>query len=39
LDNVREVFAELGTLTYELIVIDDFSADDSPHVIAQYLEI
>lgn len=38
LDNVREVLAELGTLAYEIIVIDDCSTDDSAHLISQYLQ-
>jgi glycosyltransferase involved in cell wall biosynthesis len=37
LNNVREALKEFGVLTYEIIVIDDCSTDDSPHVISEYL--
>lgn len=38
LDNVREALTEIGTLAYEIIIIDDCSTDDSPRVIAEYLQ-
>jgi glycosyltransferase involved in cell wall biosynthesis len=37
LDNVREAFAELGSLTYEVVVIDDCSSDNSNGLISEYL--
>jgi len=37
LDNVREALCEIGTLTYEIIIIDDCSSDDSARVISEYL--
>jgi glycosyltransferase involved in cell wall biosynthesis len=37
LDNVREAFVELGSLTYEVIVIDDCSSDNSNVLISEYL--
>jgi glycosyltransferase involved in cell wall biosynthesis len=38
LDNVRKALAEIRKLTYEIIIIDDCSTDDSPQVISEYLE-
>jgi glycosyltransferase involved in cell wall biosynthesis len=38
LDNVLEALAEMGRFTYEIIVIDDCSTDDSARVISQYIE-
>jgi glycosyltransferase involved in cell wall biosynthesis len=38
LNNVREAFAELGSLTYEIIIIDDCSSDNSSALITEYLD-
>lgn len=37
LDNVREALSQ-GALTYEIVVIDDSSTDESPRVISDYLQ-
>jgi glycosyltransferase involved in cell wall biosynthesis len=37
LENVREAFTQLGSLTYEVIVIDDCSSDNSNVLISEYL--
>lgn len=38
LDNVVDALAQMHRFTYEIIVIDDCSKDDSPRVIADYME-
>jgi glycosyltransferase involved in cell wall biosynthesis len=37
LNTVREALADMGTIRYELIIIDDFSRDGSADIIEQYV--
>jgi glycosyltransferase involved in cell wall biosynthesis len=38
LDNVRAALAELRKASYEIVIIDDCSTDESPRAILEYLE-
>src|SRR6202043_283318 len=37
IDTVRAALAELGRLSFEIIVIDDCSSDGSPDIVADYI--
>jgi glycosyltransferase involved in cell wall biosynthesis len=37
LENVTAAFVELGSLTYEMIIIDDCSSDGSPSIVEDYV--
>ncbi len=37
IDTVREAFAEVGGINYEIIVIDDCSRDGSADIVAEYI--